>query len=253
MAATPVASVVRIGCRPAARTQRVRINSPVPTPGGTVGKKKIWSGVRESNPPHLLGRQRPKAARPTPLTWRALCFALRLPVSMRRIVACAGLWAGVFGWSESAGSLALVTCLPPALRRRQGQSGLDRVDSGFKLPEQSGRPRRAMAACRGARIEWFSDCSNHGGAICTPAGFRSQASCQHFTRDITTWHENNGGVSVNTLNNLPRDAWRLMRSVPRAVFLRSRQHKLAQWRRESSTLCHWNLFAIRCAPRIAGL
>ena len=61
-----------------------------------------------------------------------------------------------------------------------------------------------MAACRYARIEWFSDCSNHGGAICTPAGFRSQASCQHFTRDITTWHENNGGVSVNTLNNLPR-------------------------------------------------
>ena len=62
-----------------------------------------------------------------------------------------------------------------------------------------------MAACRGARIEWFSDCSNHGGAICTPAGFRSQASCQRFTRDITTWHENNGGVSVNTLNNLPRE------------------------------------------------
>jgi hypothetical protein len=42
-----------------------------------------------------------------------------------------------------------------------------------------------MAACRGAYIEWFSDCSDHGGAICTPAGFRSQASCQHFTRDIT--------------------------------------------------------------------
>jgi len=31
-----------------------------------------------------------------------LCIALRLPVSMRRIVACAGLWAGVFGWRESA-------------------------------------------------------------------------------------------------------------------------------------------------------
>src|SRR5215469_14280628 len=42
-----------------------------------------------------------------------------------------------------------------------------------------------MAACRGARIEWFSDCSNHGGAFFTPAGFRSQAPCQHFTRDIT--------------------------------------------------------------------
>jgi hypothetical protein len=65
-----------------------------------------------------------------------LCFALRLPVSMRRIVACAGLWAGVFGWSESAGSFALGTCLPPALRRRQGQSELYGVDSGFKLPER---------------------------------------------------------------------------------------------------------------------
>jgi hypothetical protein len=64
-----------------------------------------------------------------------LCLALRLPVSMRRIVACAGLWAGVLGWSES-GTRALVTCLPPALRRRQGQSELDRVDSGQKFPEQ---------------------------------------------------------------------------------------------------------------------
>jgi hypothetical protein len=87
------------------------------------------SGVRESNPPHLLGRQRPKATRPTPRQSRALCVALRLPVSMRRIVACAGLWAGVFGWSES-GTLALITCLPPALRRRQGQSELDGVDFG---------------------------------------------------------------------------------------------------------------------------
>src|SRR5215467_13713112 len=31
----------RIGCRPATRTQRLRINSPVPTPGGTVGKNKL--------------------------------------------------------------------------------------------------------------------------------------------------------------------------------------------------------------------
>lgn len=83
-----------------------------PHPVGLSAKEKTWSGVRESNPPHLLGRQRPKAARPTPLTWRALCFALRLPVSMRRIVACAGLWAGVFGWFESVGSLALVTFCP---------------------------------------------------------------------------------------------------------------------------------------------
>jgi hypothetical protein len=53
------------------------------------------------NPRHLLGRQRPIATRPTPLNWRASCFALRLPVSMRRIVACAGLSAGVIGWCES--------------------------------------------------------------------------------------------------------------------------------------------------------
>ena len=122
-----------------------------PRPVGLSAVNK-WSGVRESNPPHLLGRQRPKATRPTPLKSRALCVALRLPVSMRRIVACAGLWAGVFGWLES-GRPALVTCLPPALRRRQGQSGLDRVDSGQKMPEQHRRPRRAIAACRGTRIE----------------------------------------------------------------------------------------------------
>src|SRR5215469_12411514 len=46
LAATPVASVVRIGCRPAARTQRIRINSPVPTPGGTVGKIGAECGNR---------------------------------------------------------------------------------------------------------------------------------------------------------------------------------------------------------------
>jgi hypothetical protein len=179
------AKTALIGCRPATRTQRVRINSPVPTPGGTVGKEYDWSGVRESNPRHLLGRQRPEATRPTPLNSRALCIALRLPVSMRRIVACAGLWAGVFGWSESAGSFALVTFLPPALRRRQGQSELYRVDSAQRLPEQHMRPRRAIAACRGTRIERFSDCSNHGGAIVTPPRFRSQALFQHSMRDIT--------------------------------------------------------------------
>src|SRR5262249_51615406 len=104
----------QIGCRPAARTQRVRINSPVPPPGGTVGKNRIWSGVRESNPPHLLGRQRPKAARPTPLREKSrdVCVALRLPVSMRRIVACAGLWAGVFGWFESVDPRSLCLSAP---------------------------------------------------------------------------------------------------------------------------------------------
>jgi hypothetical protein len=124
----------RIGCRPAARTQRVRINSPVPTPGGTVGKNEDWSGVRESNPPHLLGRQRPKATRPTPLKWRALCIALRLPVSMRRIVACAGLWAGVFGWSESAGpSLSVPVCPRPCAGGKANQNSIAAV-RGWNFP-----------------------------------------------------------------------------------------------------------------------
>ena len=70
------------------------------------------------NPRHLLGRQRPIATRPTPLNWRALCFALRLPVSMRRIVACAGLSAGVFGWCECADP-----ALPLPLRPRPCAGG----------------------------------------------------------------------------------------------------------------------------------
>ena len=57
---------------------------------------------------------------------------------------------------------ALVSYLPPALRRRQGQSELDRGDSGHKLPEQGMPQRRAIGACRGARIEKFSDSDNHG-------------------------------------------------------------------------------------------
>jgi hypothetical protein len=151
--------------------------------------------VRESNPRHLLGRQRPKATRPTPLKWRALCLALRLPVSMRRIVACAGLWAGVFGWLESLGSAALATCLPPALRRRQGRSELDGVDSGQKFPERTMQPRLAITACRGAGIELFSDRGNHCGAICTPTEFGSQASYRRSRRDITP------GVRHDSLNS----------------------------------------------------
>lgn len=150
----------QVGCRPAARTQRVRINNPVPTPGGTVGKIS-WSGVRESNPPHLLGRQRPKATRPTPLKSRALCFALRLPVSMRRIVACAGLWAGVFGWSESGSELSLPVCPRPCAGGK-AKSELDRGDSGHKLPEQRTTQRRAMGARGCAGIEKFSDGYEHG-------------------------------------------------------------------------------------------
>jgi hypothetical protein len=46
------------------------------------------------------------------------------------------------------------------------------------------RPR-AIRARRGAHIEWFSGCSNHGGAIFTRPGFRSQASCQLSRCDIT--------------------------------------------------------------------
>jgi hypothetical protein len=68
-----------------------------------------------------------------------------------------------------------------------------------------------------------------------------------------TWHENNGGGSVNTLNNLARDAWRLMRSRSASSFPSIGSTPTTQWRRESSTLCDWNLFAIRCAPRIATL
>ena len=40
--------------------------------------------------------------------------------------------------------------------------------------------------------------------------------------------------------------------VPRALFIRSRHEKTMFRRRVSSTLCPWNLCAIRCAPRIAG-
>ena len=81
--------------------------------------------MRESNPRHLLGRQRPKATRPTPLKWRALCVALRLPVSMRRIVACAGLWAGGFGWSESADpSLSVPVCPRPCAGGKANQNSI---------------------------------------------------------------------------------------------------------------------------------
>ena len=93
LAATPVASVVRLAADLRLERSAPGLTVRFPHPGGLSARNKTWSGVRESNPPHLLGRQRPKAARPTPLSEksRALCVALRLPVSMRRIVACAGL------------------------------------------------------------------------------------------------------------------------------------------------------------------
>jgi hypothetical protein len=93
-----------------------------------------WSGVRESNPPHLLGRQRPKATRPTPLKWRALCLALRLPVSMRRIVACAGLWTGVFGWSESVDpALSVPVCPRPCAGGKANQNSIA-LTRGWNCP-----------------------------------------------------------------------------------------------------------------------
>src|SRR5262249_10148639 len=42
-----------------------------------------------------------------------------------------------------------------------------------------------MAARGGAGIEGFTDGSNHGGALFTRTGFRSQAPTQHNPRDIT--------------------------------------------------------------------
>src|SRR5579862_8217881 len=122
LAATPVASVVRIGCRRWNRTNLLRLNR-APHRLDANRQKIGWSGVRESNPPHLLGRQRPKATRPTPLKSRALCLALRLPVSMRRIVACAGLWVGVFGWFESVDpSLSVPVCPRPCAGGKANQN-----------------------------------------------------------------------------------------------------------------------------------
>jgi hypothetical protein len=205
IAATPVASVARLAADLRLERSASGLTVRFPHPVG-LSAKTSWSGVRESNPPLLLGRQRPRAARPTPLESRASCVALRLPVSMRRIVACAGLWAGGgFGWSES-GTRALVTCLPPALRRGQGQSELDRVDSGQKLPEQHLRPRRAMAACRGTRIECFSDCSDHGVRFL-------RAVNSEVKLDVTLWCEPTtqaskaiGGRWLRTTTTRPRPA-----------------------------------------------
>ena len=56
---------------------------------------------------------------------RALCLALRLPVSMRRIVACAGLWAGVFGWLESVDpALSVPVCPRPCAGGKADQNSI---------------------------------------------------------------------------------------------------------------------------------
>ena len=112
----------QIGCRRWNRTNLLRLNR-APHRLDANRQRIGWSGVRESNPPHLLGRQRPKATRPTPLKSRALCLALRLPVSMRRIVACAGLWEEVFGWIESVDPLLLLpVCLRPCAGGKANQN-----------------------------------------------------------------------------------------------------------------------------------
>jgi hypothetical protein len=67
-----------------------------PHPVGLSAKKRFGAECGNQTRVICLEGERPKATRPTPLTWRALCLALRLPVSMRRIVACAGLWGGGF-------------------------------------------------------------------------------------------------------------------------------------------------------------
>ena len=111
----------RIGCRPAARTQRVRINSPVPTPGGTVGKIG-WSGVRESNPPHLLGRQRPEATRPTPLKWSGFVCrftAPRLHATDRSVRRTLG---GVSGGLRAGPLLSLPVCPRPCAGGKADQN-----------------------------------------------------------------------------------------------------------------------------------
>ena len=124
----------QIGCRPAARTQRVRINSPVPTPGGTVGKNRIGAECGNRTRVICLEGRGPKPLDQPRSKWRALCLALRLPVSMRRIVACAGLWAGVFGWSQSAGpSLFVPVCPRPCAGGKANQNSIALV-RGWNFP-----------------------------------------------------------------------------------------------------------------------
>lgn len=137
LAATPVASVVRLAADLRLERSASGLTVRFPRPVG-LSAKISWSGVRESNPPHLLGRQRPKAARPTPLKSRALCLALRLPVSMRRIVACAGLWAGVFGWAESGSWLSFPICPRPCAGGKANQNSIA-VTRGINCPSNACR------------------------------------------------------------------------------------------------------------------
>ena len=120
LAATPVASVVRLAADLRLERSASGLTVRFPHPVG-LSARISWSGVRESNPPHLLGRQRPKATRPTPLKSRALCLALRLPVSMRRIVACAGLDRGFSGGLRAGSLLSLPVCPRPCAGGKANQ------------------------------------------------------------------------------------------------------------------------------------
>jgi hypothetical protein len=177
----------QIGCRPATRTQHVRINNPVPTPGGTVGKISR-SGVRESNPPHLLGRQRPKAARPTPLKSRALCLALRLPVSMRRIVACAGLWAGVFGWSESGSELSLPICPRPCAGGKANQNSIA-VTRGINCPSNAPRSDGLWEPAAVQVLRSFLTAMNMGRAFYAPRIWKSSNVSTLNVGHNTSWEQ----------------------------------------------------------------
>ena len=84
-----------------------------------------WSGVRESNPPHLLGRQRPKATRPTPLAMKGFVSrftAPRLHATDRSVRRTLG---GGFGWSESVDPLlSLPVCLRPCAGGKANQNSI---------------------------------------------------------------------------------------------------------------------------------
>jgi hypothetical protein len=163
LAATPVASVVRLAADLRLERSASRLTVRFPHPVGPSAKQ--GSGAECGSRTRLIcleGRgpkplDQPRSQKIEGFVSRFT--APRLHATDRSVRRTLG---GGFRAVGERGSFALVTCLPPALRRRQGQSELDRVDSGQKLPEQRMRPRRAVAAGRGTRIECFSDCSDHG-------------------------------------------------------------------------------------------
>ena len=112
------------GCRRWNRTNLLHVNS---VPHRLDANRQKQDGAECGNRTRVIYLEggRPKATRPTPLESRALCLALRLPVSMRRIVACAGLRAGVFGWCESVDpSLSLPVCPRPCAGGKANQNSI---------------------------------------------------------------------------------------------------------------------------------